>query len=151
MSLIEYHCKMCGSKGSVELNCSAVEMQELGFGLQFWTSMLVCNRCGDFRIELRRITDAVFKLCRVIELSRFQSETRRKEVAERVKEKLIAWTKRYIGMLSVHFRQPNYWDAALVDELIATPEKAQAQLAIIYRTMRAGKWANTELSYGESQ
>lgn len=124
--IVKYTCKFCGKPESVEIEDNDATM----FCVQEWAKILCCNRCGDFQVAKRRISDAVKASCVFLIQCRttIANEKRLAEVEAVVRSKLSPLARKYSEIAQRHWKKKQAFDESMTDELIAQPGKCQAVL-----------------------
>lgn len=124
-----YKCKFCGKPGIVTGDDEGLKTIKP----EIWLPKICCNRCGDFMVAKRRVTDAIARTCRMIINSRFKPLADRAESDRDYLACLTAQTKRYAHLACEYHRLTNVWDEAFPRMLFEQPDKAGIALKIYLR------------------
>ena len=120
---LDYKCKFCQKPGSVNCGDDPVEHE----AAQRWYPMLCCDRCGKFRVSMRKERDAVRHLA--VNLSACP-KAKLKEVEADCRPKLELILKRVTTLVGDYYRVQNIWDKDFVEQIIEKPESAGIIIAL---------------------
>lgn len=133
---VTYNCKFCGNPGSVEIEDNDATM----FCIEKWQKMLCCNRCGDYRVNRRRVEDAIKKACMAIVQFRavllgeklFQAEARMRVMVQQLAEQ-------YAKIVCKHYQKMDDFDQSFVDEFMSQPDKWYTILGVFESGIRRAR------------
>lgn len=124
------NCKFCKKPITVEIDNAYAELGDPYKLL----SLACCNHCADLRVERRRLTEKIARICRKVELCR--SEDSRAEFRV-VLEKL---TQRYANLIArFHDKERMAWDEAVVDTLMDNPKEWGSVVSQMWKHYRETK------------
>lgn len=115
-------CKFCPRPILVIVGDSDVEIE----AAEKWRPSLCCDRCGNFRVELRKHRDTVARISRNIAMSPPEMVA---EVINRSRDALAKITKRIATLACDYYRIQNTWEADFVDNIIENPTKSDIVIA----------------------
>lgn len=113
MKTFRYKCKFCGKPGTVD-----GDEKGLAFigDVNKWLGMIACRRCATFIEQKRKVTDALARICRDIEVKRpAKLESKHREDLERL-------TKRLCGLSCTQYGLMNVWDNNLPELMFKNPD-----------------------------
>jgi hypothetical protein len=113
----EYTCKFCQKPGFVITGDAPMEL-EAG---KRWYPMLCCNRCGDFRISLRKARHALMNIARQLATA---APAKIGELRAAKTDAIESITKRISTLACDYYRVQNVWCADFVDQILEKPDKA---------------------------
>jgi hypothetical protein len=130
--IINYHCKFCGIKGSVELEEGDLE----SFSVKKWLAILCCNHCGSFYERKRCLEDAIKKQCGVLaQAMNTTSGNKLDKTKSSVNDALTSITKRYARTVCEHFKKRNEWEPDFVIQLMEQPDKWRTMCSFYVNTV----------------
>ena len=119
MKSIDYECKFCGRKGTAHYHEDAgVE------NVEFWKSLLACNRCADFHSARLRLFRSITDVCTHVVQARTGNFKNREELETRSREILESSTKKLCELVSNFYRLTNLWSNDFVEVLMERPDAA---------------------------
>jgi len=116
---IDYKCKFCFRPGTID--CDVPEY----FTLDYWKSILACNRCADFMVEKRRYVDLIRKTSLRITNARVLKSKNLSEVEKEVRADLDSLSKLLCTCVNRHYGLDNIWDSSLTDVLMEQPQHSE--------------------------
>lgn len=128
---IQHTCKFCSTPVTLEIDDGAVEF----FGLDYWKGLAACNRCADYREKKRGLTDRLVGYS--VDWSRHQTKQvllGEKEL-ERLKESIIASTKKYADLVCRFNRIPSVWQQDFAQQVMDMPHKTMFILGFYERNI----------------
>ena len=122
MQPIDYHCKICGT-GRVAYFDDSCPINKL----ETWKKVLTCPRCYTFRDSYTRAKNSIIDVCYALnnfrESSRHSEEKRSalRQVESKIKDRIIAHTRRISSLCSDYYRIQNTWDIDFVYQILERP------------------------------
>jgi len=127
-----YNCKFCGNPGIVTGDDEGLKMVKP----EIWLPRICCNRCGDYMVSKRKLTEAIVKTCRIIESCRINlGPEKRAAVETRCREQLVDLSKRFATMVCNYYRLTNIWEQQFADMLADKPDKCTTVLSMFIQGM----------------
>lgn len=112
----DYKCKFCGKPGSVSYEIESGT--ETMFSIEKWLSMLACNRCADFRSNVRMTTDRIGRICAIYHAATLaHGDTARAAT----REKLTAPVQNLTRIVCDYYRMRRLDDPEFVEILMDRP------------------------------
>jgi hypothetical protein len=131
---IPYTCRYCGAKRIAEYDDDCP-----GMHLEKWLKLICCNRCADYNVDRREITDGIAASCRQIQIGTFNGKKLAPEKEAFVRETLTKLTKRYTTLLCDSLGLTNVWDSDFVNQLFDHPDKWPKILRLYMEELEALK------------
>lgn len=119
----EYKCKFCQRPGFVITGDDPVELE----AAKRWFPMLCCNRCGDFRIALRKLRDSLRSVARQLVVA---PESKKSEAVSAAVPKLEVITKKICTLVCNFYRVQNTWSREFVDMILDNPSKCDVCVTV---------------------
>jgi hypothetical protein len=135
---IPYTCRFCGAKHVAEYDDDCPGMQ-----LESWMKLICCNRCADYNVGRRDITDGIAAACRLVQIGTFNGKRLAQEKEASVREALTKLTKRYATLICDSLRLTNVWDPDFVNQLFEHPDKWPTILRAYVTGLKSIKAAHT--------
>ncbi len=130
---IEYTCKFCRAPGWVDCDIAP----EITIQTDVWRAMLCCNRCGDFMVERRKLTESISKVCRIIGVVRStMRETIIRDTETKAFEKLEFLTKRFSRLVCDYYKKTAVWEPEFPRMILEHPEQVNKVLNDYFRMCR---------------
>jgi hypothetical protein len=114
-------CKFCNVPLYVEFDeeCLTFIRNE-----SWWLSLAACNRCADHRTIALNFAEKAGRIGGRYTLL-WNSGVRDGEKIEKIKTSFERLSKRFVGIIALHYRQTNYWDPGWLDLLLEKPHRAK--------------------------
>lgn len=117
---IAYECKFCNRPGIVIME----ESPGIQFQIEKWKPILCCNRCGDFMVAKRKITDLIQRNAACLNVCRITLQGEKLLKAESMcREAFTKLTKQFATVVCDYFRKTNVWDQEFVNMLMDKPDR----------------------------
>lgn len=121
------NCKFCHRPITVQIDDS---YSELGDPFKI-LSLACCNRCSDLRVERRRLSEKISRICRKVSIHKSS------EAQEEYREILVKLTQRYANLIAkFHDKDGMCWDDAIVESLMDNPEQWPSILSQMWKSFQ---------------
>ena len=132
MKTLSTNCKFCGKP--VWMECDEDGLAFLN--PEVWLKKIACNRCGDYKVNLRKTENAIYSVCQLLRGCRQNMVgSKRLEMESKVREKLDSLTKRFCCLVCDYFRITNLWDSAVPEMIFNKPDRAGNALSVYLKTI----------------
>lgn len=128
------NCKFCDKPVWVECDDGGLSI----LNPEVWLPKIACNRCAEYKVNLRRAESSVYSTCQLLRGCRQNmSGSARIELESKVREKLDTLTKRISTVVCDYFRVVNQWERDFTDNIFENPMKAGTVIGVYIRTIRS--------------
>jgi len=115
-----YKCKFCGKPGIVTGDGEGLALIKP----EIWLPKICCDRCGDYMVQKRKLTEAFTRICRSLESCRATVGIEKRATMETVcKSRIVDLTKRFAALACNYYRLTNVWDQEFSDMMFENPGK----------------------------
>jgi len=140
MNRLAYECTFCGNEGVADYD----ELDPMK--LEFWKSILACNRCADFHESRIKVETKIFRTCGsllALNLRRQEAMTEEggqlAQTREKLRVALVFLTKQYATLVCRFYNRMEVWEPGFPSMLEDRPDKAGVVLGHYVRDLSSGK------------
>ena len=115
---IETRCKFCVRE--IEMDVDQVGFENPAINAKLWLKNVACNRCAGYYSEKSRLANKIGSVCQVLTMAK--NTDKENKVAEAVRIKLEALTKKLCAVICDFKFAQFTWDIEFVNMLMERPE-----------------------------
>ena|SRR5438477_13141918 len=129
MKKLDYICKFCGVPGQAEYDDTCP------LNLDYWRSLLCCNRCADFMHDKERLIDQAKQIGGSFALTRKKKGA--EDRAAQVRQAFEAIADEFCQVVSDYLKTPDFGAKELIQVLMERPDCAGPTLESHFRRLRS--------------
>jgi hypothetical protein len=133
-----YICKFCKKPGTVRLDDNPLIPGSM-FSIDLWLQQVCCNRCDEYHITQRDVSEKINKACTVLMVARNQGAKNLAELEVLNKEKIKGLLEKLIALVCKHYSCEAVYDAVLAEALFRRPDLSGGLLRRYVNGVQAGR------------